>query len=238
MARDPNKLTPEVSAEEIAKKLKAKEIPLGPDHGDVSSERSSIGWQTGIAGSAATWDSRPSEGQANSGQSDGLVGRDGMAGTRRDTGAKGPVPTTGVPDANAWPGIGDGRREHVPVTDFRDEQEVAHTGGGARYGGGRSARQLAAVNHEGPPLATAHAGASARGGAHGGGGGGGSSDKGNTPALIAGLAAGDIDEDGKTDTIHGQLFISDPDPGQSQFRAETIVGKYGSLQIGLDGKWT
>jgi VCBS repeat-containing protein len=58
-------------------------------------------------------------------------------------------------------------------------------------------------------------------------------------ATITGDTAGGVKEDAAVVlTVSGKLTVTDPNPGQSYFRAESIAGKYGTLSIDADGNWT
>jgi VCBS repeat-containing protein len=59
----------------------------------------------------------------------------------------------------------------------------------------------------------------------------------NDAATIGGIATGTVIEDTQA-TVSGMLTVADADQGEAVFRAETIAGAYGSLRIGVDGRWT
>ena len=63
-------------------------------------------------------------------------------------------------------------------------------------------------------------------------------DENNNPAVISGVDTGSVKED-VTLTASGALTVSDPDPGQSSFQAETnVAGTYGTFSLDTAGNWT
>ena len=65
---------------------------------------------------------------------------------------------------------------------------------------------------------------------------------GNSLPTIGGIDSGTVTEDVDVDAgdlihVSETLTISDPDPGQSTFRAETLSGTYGDLTIDSAGNW-
>jgi VCBS repeat-containing protein len=58
----------------------------------------------------------------------------------------------------------------------------------------------------------------------------------NDPAKITGDFTGDVTEDSGVKAT-GQIFVDDPDDGESAIPGHTYVGTYGSLVLGTDGKW-
>ena len=55
---------------------------------------------------------------------------------------------------------------------------------------------------------------------------------------ISGSTIGSVTEDDPTDSVNGSLTVTDADPGEDLFNAETIAGKYGNFSIDANGDWT
>ncbi|MDF1807279.1 VCBS domain-containing protein, partial [Hyphomonas sp.] len=77
-------------------------------------------------------------------------------------------------------------------------------------------------------------GHSAAGGGKSGGGGASP----NTAPRIGGESSGSVVEDAATDTVSGQLAISDPNSGQSHFLPASVSGAFGSFVIDPTGAWS
>ncbi|WP_456389735.1 Ig-like domain-containing protein [Hydrogenimonas sp.] len=56
------------------------------------------------------------------------------------------------------------------------------------------------------------------------------------PAVIGGTTTGSVTED-RTTMATGKLNVTDPDPGEDHFIAETNTTDYGTFEIGEDGSW-
>jgi VCBS repeat-containing protein len=61
----------------------------------------------------------------------------------------------------------------------------------------------------------------------------------NDVAVISGMTAGAVSEDGATALSSGVLVVDDADTGQASFVAQSnVAGRYGSFSVSADGAWT